>query len=84
MKSISMLAAVAALSATAMLGSAQAAPVTPHTPVPGVAANGGVLLVHDGWYRPAYPHCRGWARECAGRWGWRTWRWGRCMRLHGC
>ena len=28
--------------------------------------------------------CRAWARECAIRWGWRTWRWGRCMRIHAC
>jgi hypothetical protein len=37
------------------------------------------------YYRPVhYNGCRAWARECADRWGWRTWRWGRCMRAHAC
>jgi len=37
------------------------------------------------YYRPVYYNgCRAWARECADRWGWRTWRWGRCMRAHAC
>jgi hypothetical protein len=29
-------------------------------------------------------YCRGWARECASRWGWGSWRFQRCMRNHGC
>lgn len=38
-----------------------------------------------GYYTPVgYPACRAWARECAERWGWRTWRWGRCMGIHAC
>ena len=28
--------------------------------------------------------CRGWRRECADRWGWRTERWHRCLARHGC
>jgi hypothetical protein len=28
--------------------------------------------------------CRGWRRECAERWGWRTDRWHRCLARHGC
>jgi hypothetical protein len=31
-----------------------------------------------------YPACRAWAHECAVRWGWQTWRWERCMRIHAC
>ena len=28
--------------------------------------------------------CRGWRRECAERWGWRTERFHRCLARHGC
>jgi hypothetical protein len=31
-----------------------------------------------------YGVCRAWARECASRWGWGSWRFRRCMRNHGC
>ena len=31
-----------------------------------------------------FDRCRGWRRECAERWGWRTERWHRCLARHGC
>ena len=36
------------------------------------------------YYRPAYESCRFWGRDCADRWGWRTYRWNQCIRYHGC
>ncbi len=36
-----------------------------------------VQKVHHGY-------CVRWRRICAVRWGWGTWRWRRCLRLHGC
>lgn len=29
-------------------------------------------------------HCSRWRHICADRWGWGTWRFRRCMVLHGC
>lgn len=28
--------------------------------------------------------CGLWRHECADRWGWRTWRFNRCLARHGC
>jgi hypothetical protein len=36
-------------------------------------------------YRTRYVnHCVRWRNECRERWGWRTWRFRRCMSRHGC
>ncbi len=29
-------------------------------------------------------HCHRWRHICSDRWGWGTWRFRRCMVLHGC
>ena len=29
-------------------------------------------------------YCRNWRHECAERWGWGSWRFQRCLRIHGC
>lgn len=34
--------------------------------------------------RRGYRRCRNWRHECADRFGWRSWRFDRCMRRHGC
>ena len=48
----------------------------------------GAPFYGDSYYRPYYGYsdysCRGWARECADRWGWRNYRWDRCVRSRGC
>ncbi len=31
-----------------------------------------------------FGYCRSWRHECAARWGWGTWRFRRCMNIHGC
>ena len=36
-------------------------------------------------YRTRYVnHCSRWRDVCHNRWGWRTWRYRRCMSIHGC
>jgi len=30
------------------------------------------------------PYCARWRRICADRWGWGTWRFRRCVYIHGC
>ena len=49
--------------------------------VTGVIAADGSLVQKTQW---GYGYCRGWARECAARWGWRTPQFFRCMGRHGC
>ena len=29
-------------------------------------------------------YCGRWREECRERWGWRTWRFRRCLAIHGC
>jgi hypothetical protein len=59
---------------------ASAVTVGPHTVIPNPAVSDGSLIHNVQWG----PHCHRWARICAHRWGWRTWRFRRCMRHHGC
>jgi hypothetical protein len=79
MRTIPTLAAAAALSWLTASGVAKAALVDPQSIY--AAAQAAPYYTTVGY---AYPHCRAWARECAIRWGWRTWRWRRCMRIHAC
>jgi hypothetical protein len=73
---LTLAASVAALTALACLaGPAAAAPAGPMTPIPDGFSQ--IVPVQGGY-------CRGWARECASRWGWGSWRFQRCMRNHGC
>lgn len=74
----------------AVAGGASAAPMTP---IPAEkAANGMVQSVADldiylgdgPRWRRGYRRCRYWRHECADRWGWRNWRWDRCMARHDC
>jgi hypothetical protein len=92
MRTSSTLAAAAALSWLTASGVVEAAPIGPQNS--NAAAQAGHVgsayragLSGAPYYTTigyAYPHCRAWARECAIRWGWQTWRWRRCMRIHAC
>ncbi|MGH1350923.1 MAG: hypothetical protein ACRBBN_08955 [Methyloligellaceae bacterium] len=33
---------------------------------------------------PRYRYCRKWRKRCAYRYGWKTWRWRKCMRRRAC
>ncbi len=33
---------------------------------------------------PRYRYCRKWRKRCAYRYGWKTWRWRKCVRYRGC
>ena len=81
MKSLRTLTAAGAFLALAGLSGLEAAPSATQSPIP--AANSQtpnlLQLVHY-----PYAHCRWWRRECSVRWGWGTWRFHRCMYLHGC
>ncbi len=33
---------------------------------------------------PRYRYCRKWRKRCAYRYGWKSWRWRKCMRRKGC
>ena len=73
------------LAASVVLAAVTLAPVgvsaaAPQSPLPGRAVDG--TLVQKTQY--GYGYCRGWARECAARWGWRTPMFFRCMGRHGC
>lgn len=78
-KSLALAVCAALMTGAVAIGSASAAPVSA---LPPAAAPPGSVLepVH---YRP-YNRCRAWRYECARRWGWNTWRYWRCLRLHGC
>jgi hypothetical protein len=80
MKTILTLAAAAALSSLIGFSPARAAPAGPQSSVPTATVQD---LLQPAYY-PVYHHCRWWARECAYRWGWGSWRFRRCMRWHGC
>jgi hypothetical protein len=58
---------------------AGASAAAPQSPIPGLTAAGGTLVQKTQW-----GYCRGWRRECASRWGWRTPGFFRCMGRHGC
>ena len=62
--------------AAATLVPAGASAAAPQSPIPGMIAADGSLVqkTQYGGY------CRGWRRECAARWGWRT---PRLLPLHG-
>jgi hypothetical protein len=78
MKPILTLTAAAALSSLLAVSAAQAAPAGPRSPVPTLSPKDLVKPVQYVY------HCRWWRQECAARWGWGTWRFDRCMGLHGC
>ena len=69
----------AACLATLALGASvgHAAPVTP-APMTPLASS------EDALVQSAAPRCHAWKKECGRRWGWNTWRWRRCLALHGC
>jgi hypothetical protein len=75
-RKLTLAASVAALTTLGSLaGPVAAAPIGPMTP-----AVGGFTQIEP----VQYGVCRAWARECASRWGWGSWRFRRCMRNHGC
>ena len=53
----------------------------PQSTLSGVTTVGGSLVQKAQW---GGGYCRGWARECSARWGWRTPGFFRCMGRHGC
>jgi hypothetical protein len=69
-------AAVLALSFAGPATPSIASPTVPHMSVADTGS--GVDLVHY------YGHCVRWRHICADRWGWGTWRFRRCLRIHGC
>ena len=73
------LAAGLMLAAAALAPTGASAATAPQSPIPGVLAIDGSLVQKTQYYG-----CRGWARECAARWGWRTPQFFRCMGRHGC
>jgi hypothetical protein len=56
---------------------AQAAPVAPRGPAAGLEQSLAQTVDYRGY-------CSRWRAECSNRWGWRTWRYRRCMTYHGC
>ena len=52
----------------------------PHMKWAQSAAGKGAIVEEAGWRR----RCRRWNKKCSWRWGWRTGRYWRCMRNHGC
>lgn len=56
-----------------------AAASLPQSEIAGRVAEEGSIVHRVHWRR-----CRYWRRECAFRWGWGTWRWRRCLIIHGC
>lgn len=74
-------AAAGAFFALAGTASLQAAPAAAQTPAPWANSQPSTLLEPVHYY---YPRCRWWRRECSARWGFATWRYNRCMYLHGC
>jgi hypothetical protein len=72
------------LAATAVAGFAMAAAVSGAQAAPlglSLKAPAAQSLAEKVDYRDRCVHQR---RECAERWGWRTWRWRRCVIAHGC
>lgn len=39
---------------------------------------------HDGFRHRRWRRCGYWRHECADRWGWRSFRFERCLARHGC
>jgi hypothetical protein len=72
-------ALAAGLLALGALAAPQTSSAASLTPVPGVAANDSSLVQTVQWRS-----CRYWRHECAERWGWRTWRYHRCVERHDC
>ena len=73
---------VAALMLTTPLLVGQATAASTALPQAGpaqAAAIDGSIVQKAGWRR-----CVRWGRKCTYRWGWRTWRYNRCMFRHGC
>jgi hypothetical protein len=69
-------ASVIAIGMSAAGNSLQAAPLLPQL------ETNQSLAQQVGWrYRR---HCVRWRHICADRWAWGTWRFRRCMRIHGC
>jgi hypothetical protein len=77
---ISLAASLVLMAATFTATGASAATAA-QSPLTGVIAADGSLVQKTQW---GYGYCRGWARECAARWGWRTPQFFRCMGRHGC
>ena len=73
-RTILLTAALCAMTA-GLLTPAQAIPVSGITSVP---AGGQSLIEKASW------HCWRWRHICAHRWGWRTWKFHRCLVRHGC
>jgi hypothetical protein len=79
---------IAPLLAGAVLALAFAGPATPSMAAPAVPnmsvadTGSGVDLVY--WRGRYVGHCVRWRHICADRWGWGTWRFRRCLHLHGC
>jgi predicted transglutaminase-like cysteine proteinase len=71
------LTAVTCLGAATLVTQAQAAPVTGLTTP--LATN--QSLAEPVAYRT---YCSRWREECRERWGFRTWRYRRCLSFHGC
>jgi hypothetical protein len=55
----------------------QLAAAAPLAPTPG--ASEGTLV-----QQAQFGYCRARRNECAARWGWRTWRYWRCVAARGC
>ena len=78
---LKLLSATAALVCVALSSmGAQAAPVVPASPF----AQSSKSLAQPVDYRTFRNRCVQWREECRERWGFRSWRYRRCVSYHGC